>query len=59
MQEKYAELLLKRCLNISNQPLLISCPIEAYEFVRVLVKKAYEIGVKDIHIDFEDEQLKK
>ena len=35
MQEKYAELLLKRCLNISNQPLLISCPIEVYDFVRV------------------------
>lgn len=59
MQEKYAELLLKRCLNISNQPLLILCPIETYEFVRVLVKKAYEIGVKDIYIDFEDEGLKK
>ena len=42
MKEKYAELLLEGCLNIENQPLLISCPIEVYDFVRILVKKAYE-----------------
>ena len=58
MQEKYAELLLKGCLKISNQPLLISAPIEVYDFVRVVVKKAYEMGVRDIYIDYSDEVIK-
>ena len=59
MQEKYADLLLESCLNInSGQPLLISCPIEVYEFVRMLVRKAYLKGVKDIYIDYSDEVLK-
>ena len=58
MQEKYAELLLKGCLKISNQPLLISAPIEVYDFVRVVVKKAYEMEVRDIYIDYSDEVIK-
>ena len=58
MKEKYAELLLEGCLNIENQPLLISCPIEVYDFVRILVKKAYEKGIKDIYIDYSDEVIK-
>ena len=59
MKEKYADLLLESCLNInSEQPLLISCPIESYEFIRILVKKAYEKGVKDIYIDYSDEVIK-
>lgn len=56
--KKYAELLLKRCLNIKkNQPLLITAPIETYEFIREVTYKAYELGVTDIYIDWEDEEL--
>lgn len=59
MQEKYANLLLESCLNITTKKsLLISCPIEAYQFVRILVEKAYLKGVKDIYIDYNDEVLK-
>ena len=48
MLEKYADLLLDGCLNVKkNQPLLISCPIESYEFIRILVQKAYKKGIKD------------
>ena len=57
--KKYAELLLKRCLSIKeNQPLLVSAPIDAIEFIRILTDVALEIGVKDIYYDFTDEELK-
>ena len=57
--KKYAELLLRECLNIkSGEPLLIQVPIEDIEFVRVLARSAYELGVNDIYFDFYDDQLK-
>lgn len=60
VKEKYAELLLESCLNIKEcDALLITGPIEAYEFLRILAIKAYEYGVKDVKFDFEDETLKK
>lgn len=57
--EKYANLLINRCLSIKkNQPLLIAAPIEAIEFIRIVTTKALEAGVKDIYYDFDDEYLK-
>ena len=57
--EKYADLLLRKGVNLKKkQPLLISAPIEAYEFVRLLTKKAYELGTKDIGYDLIDEEMK-
>ena len=57
--EKYAELLLKKCLNMkSGQPLVITSLIECIDFVRILTKKAYEMGVHDIYFDFTDSYLK-
>ena len=63
MQEnykKYAELLLKRCLCLSDKirPLLITVPVRAIDFVEVLTRTAYEIGVTDIYFDWTDEGLK-
>lgn len=61
MEEKlrtYSRLLLEECLCIKKgQPLLISFPIESYEFVRILSKTAYDLGVSDIYYDFTDETL--
>ncbi len=57
--EKYAEVLLKRCLNLKKgEPLFIEAPTENYEFVRILNKLALEIGSKDIHIEWYDENVK-
>ncbi len=57
--EMYADLLLRKGVNIKkNQPLLISAPIESYKFIRVLTKKAYELGVTDIEYDFNDDVIK-
>lgn len=59
MKEKYADLLLKRCLSLkSTDSLLINAPIDSIDFIRILTKKAYEIGIKDIYLDLEDEVLK-
>lgn len=58
-KEKYAKLLLDKCLSIKeNQPLLITAPIECIDFVRIVAKYAMEKGVRDIYYDFTDEILK-
>lgn len=57
--EKYANLLLTKCLSIKKgQPLLISAPIDAIEFVRTITKIAVEKDITDIYYDFDDEILR-
>ena len=57
--EKYAELLLKRCLCLETiRPLLVTAPIKAIDFVEVLAHKAYEMGITDIYFDWVDDNLK-
>ena len=41
-----------------NQPLLISYNVERNDFVRILTKIAYEMGIKDIYYDIQDPYLK-
>lgn len=56
---RYAELLLDKGLNIkSEQPLIITAPIESIEFVRVLSLCALKKGIKDIYYDWFDDELK-
>ena len=56
--EEYAELALKIGVNIQEgQKLFISTPIHAVEFVRVITKKAYEMGVKDVIYSWNDDVL--
>ena len=57
--EKYAEVLLLKGLGIKeNQSLFLSAPIENYEFIRILTKKAYSLGVHDIYYELLDEEMK-
>lgn len=57
--EKYAEVLLVKGLGIKkNQSLFLSAPMENYEFVRVLTRKAYSLGVTDIYYELLDEEMK-
>lgn len=56
--EQYAELAIKIGLNIqSGQVLMINAPIAAAELVRLAAKKAYELGAKDVHVEWTDEEL--
>lgn len=58
-QIKYAELILKDCLKIqAGQPLLITAPIEAYEFIEIIVEEACKLGVEDIAFNITDANIK-
>ncbi len=59
LMEKYASVLLESCLRVEkDQPLFISFNIERIDFVRIVAKKAYSMGVKDIYFDMVDPILK-
>lgn len=58
--EKYATILLKNCLKIEkNQPLVINCTPERLDFVRIVAKCAYKMGVRDIHFILNDPYIKR
>ena len=56
--ENYAELTVKVGVNIQQgQTLLIEAPIHAAEFVREVAKQAYAVGAKNVHVEWNDEQV--
>ncbi|MDX9918195.1 MAG: aminopeptidase [Gudongella sp.] len=56
--EKYAQLIVKIGLNIKQgDPLVISAPVDGAFFVRIIAKKAYELGCSDIFINWSDDLL--
>lgn len=58
MLEKYAELAVKVGVNIQKgQTLVINAPIVAADFIRKVAKKAYEAGAKNVHVEWNDEEL--
>ncbi|MBM7570532.1 aminopeptidase [Aquibacillus albus] len=58
MQEKYAELALRTGVNLQKgQALVINSSIEGVEFTRVVVRKAYELGAKNVHINWTDDEI--
>ncbi|MFC2948975.1 aminopeptidase [Virgibacillus sediminis] len=57
-QEKYAELALRTGVNLQkNQALMINAPIEGADFTRIVARKAYEMGAKNVHINWVDDEL--
>ncbi|KAB8127139.1 aminopeptidase [Gracilibacillus oryzae] len=56
--EKYADLALQTGVNLQKgQGLLLQAPIEAIELVRIVVRKAYEMGAKNVHVEWKDDEL--
>lgn len=56
--ETYADLVLQKGVNIQkNQPVFINAPIEGASFARIMAKKAYELGAKDVHISWADDEI--
>lgn len=56
----YADLILQRGLGIEkDQILVIETTIETIDFLRILTKRAYELGAKDVIIHFSDAELTK
>ena len=59
LREKYAKVILESCLKVEkDQPLFISYNIERADFVRIVAKIAFKMGVKDIYFDSSDPYLK-
>lgn len=53
--ERYADVLIRVGLNVQpGQPVSIQTPLEAAEFVRILVAKAYEAGAFTVNVDWHD-----
>lgn len=58
--EKYAELLVQIGINLQKgQILVITSPVECASFTRVVTRKAYEIGAREVHVRWIDEQTDK
>lgn len=54
--EKYVELIITKGINIQKgQILVISSPVETYDFTRKLVEKAYQLGASEVVIHWSDE----
>ncbi len=58
--EKYADLLVKVGINIQqDQTLVINSPIECADFTRIVTKKAYETGAREVFVRWNDELTEK
>ncbi|MBU9724276.1 MULTISPECIES: aminopeptidase [Bacillaceae] len=56
--EKYAELAVKVGVNVQQgQTLVVNAPIASVDFVRLIAKKAYEAGAKNVHVEWNDDDL--
>ncbi|MCP8968041.1 aminopeptidase [Ectobacillus ponti] len=54
--EKYAALAVEVGLNVQpGQTVFISSPIAAVELTRLAVKRAYEVGAKQVYVDWSDD----
>ena len=54
--EKYATLAVEVGVNVQpNQLLVVSAPVYAAPFVRKVVKRAYEVGARYVHVDWTDD----
>lgn len=58
MLDKYADLALRTGVNLQkDQKLVINSTVEGADFTRVIVKKAFELGAKDVHINWGDDDI--
>jgi aminopeptidase len=57
--ERYAELIVKVGVNVQpgQDVVLRNCNIEIAPLVRLIAKKAYEVGARDVHVMWNDEYL--
>lgn len=56
--EKYVDLILRKGVNVQkNQPVFITAPLEGATFARLLAKRAYEFGAKNVHVEWVDDEL--
>ncbi len=55
-KEAYAELIVKMGAAVrKGQKVVVSCPVESYDFCRMVVRKAYEAGAEDVILKWTDD----
>lgn len=61
MLENYAELILKRGIGLTEGQTIVieETSVTAIDFLRIIARKAYELGAKDVIIHFADQELTK
>ena len=60
MKEKYIDLILEKCLNVSSEKsLFISCPKYCKDFVDLVIEKAKALNIGDIYTYYIDYDLKR
>src|SRR5690606_6643455 len=58
MLDKYADLAVRVGVNVQKgQNLFINAPISAVEYVRKVVRKAYEAGARNVYIEWNDDEI--
>ncbi|MBB5174151.1 aminopeptidase [Texcoconibacillus texcoconensis] len=56
--DTYADLAVNVGVNVQKgQTLVVSGPITSADFVRCVVKKAYEAGAKNVHVEWNDDEV--
>ncbi|MCO0597946.1 aminopeptidase [Peribacillus butanolivorans] len=56
--ERYADLAIRFGVNVQKgQTLVINAPLSSKEFIHKAVQKAYEAGVKNVHVEWNDDEL--
>lgn len=52
MEEKYVELLLEKCVDYHNSKILFICyDKEIEDFIKIIMKKAKELGIEEFYLD--------
>ncbi|AJY77024.1 aminopeptidase [Paenibacillus beijingensis] len=56
--EDYAELAVKVGANVQKEQIVVvMAPIASADLVRLIVRKAYDAGARNVHVEYNDEQL--
>ncbi|WP_248924442.1 aminopeptidase [Paenibacillus hamazuiensis] len=56
--ERYAALAVQVGVNVQKgQTLVVTAPLSAAPFVRIVTRKAYEAGAKNVHIEWNDDDI--
>lgn len=56
--QRYAALVVEVGVNVQQgQTLVVTAPIQAAPFVRLIARRAYEVGAKDVYIEWSDDEI--
>ncbi|MCK8058222.1 MULTISPECIES: aminopeptidase [unclassified Fusibacter] len=58
LKRNYADLLVRKGVNLKvGQYLVVSSPVECFDFARIVAEAGYDAGAREVIIDYQDEQI--